>query len=1132
MHITYYSLRVNSLARHWDSMQTETQAPKPKARRPRKRKRRRASPPSPAPLSPPSPSPAELCRLASRYFPHVQTVASYISLINASLPPSVPKIILLQPTDPPAYKALINRLFISPPSPVLPPHVAEGLLPHAPPALESILSSAISTALSTQTPFLATNQNVLAAGFTPSRPGGQPSLLQNLDLRAPSGAVTTLISAPFRRLFGRIGYVAARHVLSSAALLLFTPDGSGVMQLCGALRPPPPPTPPTRHIILKRHILYHGPLQAGATARTAQPLNTGLPPGHVLQSLRPGHDGAPAALGRAIFPALFAASRRRRAPEVPPQKRRRLARGAAEGDRELLRFPRRLKGLAPLLGDVVARCGKRSFRALLSETCPLETCPLGTRSKVRRLSCRELSGARTKAGNVAAFLVRAVRQAVPLAVFGSHVNRGLFEDAVHALIRHRSQREVFDVGQLLARRGMRVTDVAWLYRAGADGKKVCNPTDLKFRQARLAEMVSWLFRGFCLPLLRQNFYVTEAEVSRNRVLYYRREVWSALTDTTLDSMLRSDHHQFSMLSPKSLASARRQRETVVKEMESCFGSAAVFSFSSIRFLPKPSGARGIQRRRAISFRSFMNARLVPKAGAYHAPNASLLSISQAATKYFYANVLEILWSEMRSNASPLGASVFSSTDIYAKYADLASRWRAAGRPRMFFASMDIARSFDTVPLASLLRDVLPPILRKDEYVILRYVVVKRPAVHSPLVYRYRYYACEEMGEESHFSRLLRTKLAARHRGALFIDLCDVTRLKRADVLRALGELFGNNVVHIPRRNRRGSETAYASQCQGLPQGSPLSGILTSLFYGYVEAKDLVQYLPRYGDAGGEVDAPLQLFMRQVDDTIFASAVEGDARRFAERMRKGWDEEHGFVTNPSKTRSNFDPHVGGKTGLRFIPWCGYIIDTLIMEVRNDYDRYVTSGFRIRDTLCIVFGSGAMRSFSAKALTCFKPKLHAILVDASINCRQTIALNLYQAALLAALKLCSYALALFAGGEARAERGTGDFFRRTAFATVGSFCDMVAVAVSSVVASGAGSGFPVKEWDLRYIALRGFYDVILRRMDVWYAKEAKAAFELAVGNARFAMVGGTVKDLADVFSSAMSVSSNKAMWAIRL
>eukprot|EP00173_Palmaria_palmata_P005030 Plantae.Rhodophyta-Palmaria_palmata.ctg8073.p2 GENE.Plantae.Rhodophyta-Palmaria_palmata.ctg8073~~Plantae.Rhodophyta-Palmaria_palmata.ctg8073.p2 ORF type:complete len:176 (-),score=29.40 Plantae.Rhodophyta-Palmaria_palmata.ctg8073:149-676(-) len=175
---------------------------------------------------------------------------------------------------------------------------------------------------------------------------------------------------------------------------------------------------------------------------------------------------------------------------------------------------------------------------------------------------------------------------------------------------------------------------------------------------------------------------------------------------------------------------------------------------------------------------------------------------------------------------------------------------------------------------------------------------------------------------------------------------------------------------------------------------------------------------------------------------------------------------------------------------------------------------------------------MQSFSAKALTCFKPKLHAILVDAGINCRQTIALNLYQAALLAALKLCSYGVALFSVGEARAERGSGDFFRRTAFATVDSFCDLMTVAVSSVVASCAGSGFPVKEWDLRYIALRGFHDVIHRRMDAWYAEEAEAALKTAVGNARFAMVGGTVKDLADVFSSAMSESSNKALWAIRL
>lgn len=1158
------------------------------------------------PVSTSPPSPSDLRRLASNFFPVVHTLSDYASLINASLPSGIPPIALLLPgesTARPSYASLVSRVLVCLPDatnrPAVPDGVEEGLQ-SAPgfPRLEDVIGRVISDTL-TRHPrgFDAANRNVLCNGFALARPGGAGSVFRNLDARAPSSAVNAFLSAPWRRVFERLGYVAARHLLSCAALVLCVPSdlseertGGGevaMMQLCGPHREKAVVREDSSSIVhLKRQVLYHGSLQllphhlqsgkdikAGEGGAKDPPLNSGLPPSHPMQPLRPGEADVSSRLACIIFPSLFTKQKARLSPRPTstadqtsrPRKRRRVlgsagtsaASAAANRNQSVRsisapspRFPRRLQKLAPLLEDVVARCAKRSFRALLSETCPLDVDDNPRRSK-RLHTCQELSQKKAKPGSVARFLVRAVRQAVPLAIFGSHGNRALFESALHAIIRHRNQHDAFDLQHFLAQQGMKVTEVTWLYRIcdpnSSDGRKICNPTDLKYRQARLAEMTSWLFRGFCLPLLRHNFYVTETEVSRNRVVYYRREVWSALTDATLDAMLRSDHHQFSMLTPKSLAVVRRRRESVVSQAGTCFSSAPVFAFSSVRFVPKPSGARGIQRRRAISFRSFVNSKNGLSLALPKLPNPALFSIAKSATKTFYANVQEIVGSETKSNSNLLGASVFTSTDIYQKYAELVSRWRAAGRPVMYFLCMDITRSFDTVPLRSLLGHVLPSIFQREEYVILRYVVVKRSVPNGALVYRYRYYACEEMGEESNFPRLLRTKLAARHRCALYVDLCDVTRLKRGDLLRALEELLGNNIVSIPRRNRRHREAAYAIQCQGLPQGLPLSGILTSLFYGHVESKDLTQFLTLKGSAGekalrcealsgvndeSETRLSLQLFMRQVDDTIFASADKDHARRFAERMTKGWDEEHGFVINPTKTRSNFDAGVGGKTGMRFIPWCGYIIDTKTMEVRNDYDRYVTPGFRLRDTLSILYGTGSVRSFSAKALTCFKPKLHPILFDSNINSKRMIALNLYQAAVLSALKLCSYASALFANGEAKPDPNTRDLFRGTTVEMLRSFCTLVTLAVTSTVASRNGVAFPLEDSDVLYLAHRGIYDVLQRRTGVWFADRARAALEVSLLTLRYVTTRGAVQDLAATHSAVLCISSNRVMWSIRL
>jgi telomerase reverse transcriptase len=470
---------------------------------------------------------------------------------------------------------------------------------------------------------------------------------------------------------------------------------------------------------------------------------------------------------------------------------------------------------------------------------------------------------------------------------------------------------------------------------------------------------------------------------------------------------------------------------------------------------------------------------------------------------------------------------------------------------MFFVCMDIARSFDTVPLRTLLRRVVPDVLRHEQYVVLRYAVVKRNISNAQLLCRICSYVCEEPGEEAHFPRLVRNKLGARHRGALFIDLASVTVIQRSDLLAALNEVLSNNIVTVPRRVRRRSSTAYAVQCQGLPQGSPLSSIFTSLFYGFVERSDLSDFLDAAAKGGdrrvtvsppasqGELDQtpppppPPRLFMRQIDDTLFASASDEVSRRLAQRMTRGWDDTHGFVINPSKTRSNFDAGVGGKTSMRLIPWCGYIFDTETLEVRGDYDRYVSSDCRIRDTLSIVHGAGAMESFKRKASTCFRPKLHALLLDGNINSKHTILLNIYQATLLSALKLCSYAAALLPRRQAGADPNTPAHFRRIVDAMVDMFQTLVHLAVTSAVATRSGCTFPVGRADVKYLVHRGFRDVLRRRMvHVWFVGAALDALEGRVGSMRFTSARGGVVDLEVACAPVVRPAASTALWSLKL
>lgn len=1135
-------------------------------------------------------SSADVLLFSQRFFPLVQSFSAYVALINSALPPNATPISLVSSeldADHPSYVRLAERVLIGWPSgkpsdcdstasiPSVPDGVAEGLsVRPGLISLDDVIAGVIVRTLKRYpNGYSAQTNNALCCGFALARPGGPGSVFRDLDARASSGAVNALRSPPWRRLLERIGHVAARHLLTHAALLVpvlskdtASKTGSSIslIQLCGPMlqREMISKTErSSRSISLKQDILYHGHIhQTGCDRAEAlvrgedqvvpvkrRLLNPGLPSTHPMQNLDP-NDAQESSrfLFHSMFPSISAQIRR----EDQRRKRRRIDAGSEEGPRVVdstrqgtgLWAPPRMRAVLPLLADVVKRASKRSFRCVLADACPLAAESNPSRAKKSR-TAKELVKLETRPSQVVSFLVRVLRQVLPLDMFGTVHNRHLFESSIRALVSQRTQFEMFAADNFFAQRGPKLADIPWLHRCGTNGRKVCNPTDLRFRGDRLKELFGWIFRGLCLPLLRHNFYVSESESSRHRVVFYRREVWTAITDAVFRVMLKSDRRQFDILSRSALASSMRQRGKVIASLGSSFCPFPVFVFADVRFLPKSSGARGIQRPRGKLFKAFHDA---PESRSAAAIRSKLSRMSAAqvvdrakfSMKQFCTNALEVLRSESRARSEILGASVFSNDDIYKRYGQMSAKWRARGRPQMFFACMDIARSFDTIPLGPLFETVIPGILRQERYIVLRYVVVKRNMASSQLISRFRYHVCQEPGEESHFPRLVRNKLGPLNPGALFVDLVSVAVTGKNDLLSALKEVLSNNVVAIPRRVRKRPSTAYAVQCQGLPQGSQLSSILTSLFYGHVERIDLSPFLQdnallpseSLGPHAAELES-LQLFMRQIDDTLYASSDRSKAKQLAQRMTKGWDDEHGYTINPTKTRSNFDAGVGGVTNMRFIPWCGYIVDTKTLEVRGDYDRYVSRDIRMRDTLSIEFGAGAMETFRRKASLCFFPKLHALLLDGNINSRTTIALNLYQAATLSTLKLCSYAWELLPSKANGSDPSTPRSFLAIVEQMVENFGLITRQAVRNSVARHMGCAFPLPDRDVTFLVCRAFHDVISLRLDRWYVHLTLTTLDQRLGRMRIT-TGRHVVDLEERYAPALRPSASPALWNVRL
>jgi telomerase reverse transcriptase len=87
-----------------------------------------------------------------------------------------------------------------------------------------------------------------------------------------------------------------------------------------------------------------------------------------------------------------------------------------------------------------------------------------------------------------------------------------------------------------------------------------------------------------VPLIRSNFYVTESNADRNRLFYFRHDIWKRLSAPSIVSLKESMFEEMPMDRITKLLSVRK------------------LGFSKIRLLPKKQGVRlimNLRRRQQI-----------------------------------------------------------------------------------------------------------------------------------------------------------------------------------------------------------------------------------------------------------------------------------------------------------------------------------------------------------------------------------------------------------------------------------------------------------------------------------------------------------------------------------------------------
>lgn len=123
--------------------------------------------------------------------------------------------------------------------------------------------------------------------------------------------------------------------------------------------------------------------------------------------------------------------------------------------------------------------------------------------------------------------------------------------------------------------GIEIHGIEWLRPTTlCPGQKMARPDYDKRRQI-LMELVYYIFDSFLMPLIRFNFHVTESSVHRNRLFYFRHDVWRRISEPALTRL------KANMFEEMPAATAQK-----------ILGKRAL-GYSNVRLLPKEAGMRPI-----------------------------------------------------------------------------------------------------------------------------------------------------------------------------------------------------------------------------------------------------------------------------------------------------------------------------------------------------------------------------------------------------------------------------------------------------------------------------------------------------------------------------------------------------------
>lgn len=430
---------------------------------------------------------------------------------------------------------------------------------------------------------------------------------------------------------------------------------------------------------------------------------------------------------------------------------------------------------------------------------------------------------------------------------------------------------------------------------------------MRKREEIYQEFLYYFFDSLLIPLIRSNFHVTESNVHRNRLHYFRHDVWRAIAEPTLADM--------------KLTMFEDVRTT--KALKILDGRP--LGFSQIRLLPKANGMRPIMNLKG-RVNKLKNGRMVLGR-----------SINSVMKPVF--NVLDYV---KKSDPSGVGSALFSVGDMYPVLKAFRQNIANIGSPTrpFYFAKCDVKACFDTIPQRRVV-EMIKRKLTQKLYRICRHAEIKssdtygdtRGSVSGAKPTRKFAATARASADFVDFGQAAEDCLASGKRNTIFVDNVVQTSQQRDQIASLLQEHVENNMVKIGKK--------FFRQKAGIPQGSILSSLLCNLFYAELEHGHL-DFLQK-----GE-----SILLRLIDDFLLITSNRSHAKMFLKVMHDGI-EEYGVKVNPAKSLVNFEALVNANQiacCAGAFPYCGNLINTTTLEITKDRDRRKESSKRIHYRYC--------------------------------------------------------------------------------------------------------------------------------------------------------------------------------------